>query len=83
MLLDTWQNAENEVQPRRRTSKAAADFEVLPKEFTVEKATDTLGIDKQTAVKRITRWLNAGYVKNLTPEKKPARYEKVVTHIMV
>ena len=83
MLTDTWQNAENEIQPRRRTSKAAADFETLPKVFDTEKMQSVLGIDIEAARKRIYRWLSAGYLKNLTPNKKPARYEKVVTQIMV
>ena len=83
MLSDTWQNAENEVKPRRRNSKAAQDFESLPKEFDAERVMSVLGLDLATSRKRIARWLNAGYIKNLTPNARPARYEKVVTHIMV
>ena len=83
MLADSWQNAENEIQPRRRASKAAADFEALPKTFDVEKIHSVLGIEIETARKRISRWLNAGYIKNLTPNERPARYEKVVTQIML
>ena len=83
MLADSWQNAENEVQPRKRNSKAAQDYGSLPKEFDVQKVQDVLGLDLINARQRVKRWQNAGYIKNLTPNKKPTRYMKVVTQIMV
>ena len=83
MLADSWRNAENEVQPRKRNSKAAQDYGCLPQEFDVQKVQDVLGLDLITARQRITRWQVAGYIKNLTPNKRPAVYTKVVTQIMV
>jgi hypothetical protein len=83
MLADSWRNAENEVQPRKRNSKAAQDYGCLPQEFDVQKVQDVLGLGLITARQRITRWQDAGYIKNLTPNKRPAVYTKVVTQIMV
>ena len=82
MLQDTWQNAENEIQPRRRTSKAADEFEALPKEFTADDVAKMFAIERETARKRIQRWINGGYVR-VNSTGKPVVYEKCVTAIVV
>jgi hypothetical protein len=83
MLEDTWQNAENEQQPRRRNSKAADDFAALPKEFTAEDVAKQFNLEYNTAGQRICRWITAGYIKDSGIQKKPKVYVKCVNAIVV
>ena len=81
MLQETWDDAQNDVQPRKNKSKANDDFEALPEEFTVEDLTKCSNIEYDAARKRISRWKESGYVEST--HTKPAKYKKVVTAIVV
>ena len=82
MLDDSWQNAENEVQPRKRNSKASEEFAKLPKQFTAEDVAKMFGIEQEAAKKRVNRWLQSGYLK-VKGNTRPAVYEKTVNEIML
>ena len=82
MLEDSWQNAENEIQPRRRNSKAADDFQALPQDFTVDDIAKMFDIEKSSARQRIKRWKDGGYVKE-RGSGRPVVYEKCVSSIII
>jgi hypothetical protein len=83
MLSDSWQNAKNEVQPRKRITKAAQDFEALPKQFTSEDVAKVINIDEHLAIQRIANWRKSGYIRVVTPNARPKVYEKTVSSIVV
>ena len=82
MLDESWQNAENEVQPRRRNSKASEEYAKLPKEFTAEDVAKLCDLEPASAKVRVNRWMRAGYV-SLKNNTRPAVYEKIVNEVML
>lgn len=83
MLSDSWQNADNEIQPRaNHHQKSSADFAAMPQQFTIEDVARLCALDADAARKRANRWLKAGYVRKLA-NAKPAVYEKVVNEIVM
>ena len=82
MLSDSWQNAENEIQPRSNKSKNALAFTNLPKVFDENTVMNVLNINLVAARTQISRWKQAGYIK-VVEDSRPKSYEKIVDHIMI
>ena len=81
MLQDTWDDAENDVQPRKRNSKANDDYNMLRDEFTIDDVAKVAEISTDAAKMRIMRWKSAGYVQ-AKENTRPTVYEKKV-HVIV
>ena len=82
MLSDSWQNAELELQQRKRNSQANAEYSSLPQVFHSKDMASTLDITDNTARARIARWLRQGYIVKVGTTR-PATYRKVVKDIIV
>ena len=82
MLQETWDDAQNDVQPRKRSSKANDDFEALPEEFTANDLVNMGCMNLKAAQKRLERWKKSGYIEVLL-NSKPVQYKKVVKAIVV
>lgn len=82
MLSDSWQNAELELQQRKRNSQANDDFSALPTTF---KSADIMNRTKLTETgtrTRISRWIRQGYIVKVE-NTRPATYRKVVKDIII
>ena len=80
MLENSWQNAENEMQPRNTgkayNSKNAKIYDLIPEEFTIDDIVKYF--DNQKAVyNAINRWLQRAQIICID-NKPPKRYKKVV-----
>ena len=82
MMQETWDDAQHDVKPRKKNSKANNDFEALPDEFTIDGLAKKFDLTNAAAKKRITRWAQAGYIEQVG-KTKPAKYKKIVKAIVV
>ena len=82
MMQETWDDAQHDVKPRKRTTRANDDFEALPDEFTIDGLAKKFDLTNAAAKKRITRWAQAGYIEQVG-KTKPAKYKKIVKAIVV
>ena len=82
MLDDSWQNAENEVQPRKRNTKASEEFAKLPNEFTADDVAKLCDLEAGSAKQRVNRWMKAGYL-SVKSNTRPVIYKKIVNEVMI
>ena len=76
MLEDSWQTAQNTfvVRPNTRSSRNEELFEMLPKEFTIERVTSVLDISKHAAQQQCRRWVE----RNLITKEGKRGFKKTV-----
>ena len=79
MLQDSWDNAEREYVPRRKSSKNADAYRDLPETFTMKDVMAVLDIEDNPARQQCNRWLKHGFVERV----KQGKYKKIFKEIMV
>ena len=77
MLLDSWDNARREFQPRRRNSRYAEAYMQLPRTFTVSDVERVMGLNRNAAYKHASRWADSGYVER----RAKGRFAKIISDI--
>ena len=79
MLQDSWDNAQREYVPRRKNSKNADAYALLPETFTTKDVMQVLEIENDASTKQCQRWLVHGFVERV----KKGRYKKLIKEIVV
>ena len=79
MLQDSWDNAQREYVPRRKNSKNADAYALLPETFTTKDVMQVLEIETDASTKQCPRWLVHGFVERV----KKRRYTKLIQEIVV
>ena len=79
MLQDSWENAQREYVPRRKNSKNADAYALLPETFTTKDVMQVLEIETDASTKQCQRWLVHGFVERV----KKGRYKKLIKEIVV
>ena len=70
MLEDSWQNAQNESQPRKkRRSKYDEILDMLPEVFTTDGLMAVAGCARNAAQTQTTRWLKRGTIVRVGNER--------------
>ena len=82
MMQETWDDAQHDVKPRKKNSKANNDFEALPEVFEIKDVVRVANLSATSANTRVSRWKDAGYVVPIG-NSKPAKYKKMVSAIVV
>ena len=82
MMQETWDDAQHDVKPRKKNSKANNDFEALPEVFEIKDVVRVANLSATSANTRVCRWKDAGYVVPIG-NSKPAKYKKMVSAIVV
>lgn len=77
MLLESWDNAQRNFQPRQRQSINGSKFTLLPMEFDVKTAEKLLGIKRTAVQMQINRWIEAGQVERI----KFGKYRKLTAEL--
>ena len=78
MLQESWNNAAQEYQPRRRTSRNSQAYNALPETFSSAQCASALAVSAQAAAMQVSRWKKAGYVE----ATGKGQFKKIVSQLV-